>query len=987
MRACCLCLLFVIAGMVLAKEPLCGQEERVASPRPPALEQQSFELADPQLRVELVACEPQVQSPVAIAWDTDLRLYVAEMIGYPETKGLGRISRLEDRDRDGRYEQTTVFADGLDFPASVLPVAEGVLVIDAPDILLLRDLDDDGQADEREVLWTGFHPGSQQLRANALHWALDNWIYGANGRCDGEIRDPQNESSAAVSLRSRDFRFRPGSRRFEAIIGQSQFGQVHDDWGRRFLSWNTIPVRQAVYPEESLTATPALSSFAIVDLAAADDSGEVFPVSPPPRQFNGERANFYNAMCGLTILRSPGLGPEYQGNAFVGESLSNLITRRTLDGTRVVASSHRVDGRREFLAASDPWFHPVFLTTGPDGALYVVDFYRDLVEHPIYVASAEVRQTVDWRHGAEHGRIWRIVPRDQPVATGAVDAPSSWDDEQLVRSLAHPVGWWRDTAQRLLVQRNRLSAVPLLHTTLLRGDSPLGRLHALWTLEGLDSLSDDLLAAAITDRDAAVRSGAVFLAGLRSDFEPTVQAAFLSTAWDESAHVRFQGALAARHLPWEMRRDYLVDVIQDFPEELPTLRAALASAGEHVPALLEALMTVKGTSWRRPDASRRLGLLEFGRWMAGPIKESDLSPIVSVLAEIWNGNLDDSGRLALCAGIAEAEIRRGRAIAGRFDGIRRDQFERFGELLGQTVLPDADHPDAADLVRSSIALFEAAPKDIAGRVLMPLLRPGNAPNVQAAAARALVSQNDYETAAAIFADWAALSLPARRMVLRSASRSPKVFLKLEEFFEIERIPAGDFPADLLAEWRRSGVLMQQRLAAAVGGVVNVDRSEVLERYRPALTLKGDLERGARLFQQNCLGCHVIQGVGAAVGPDLSGIAGRPRDAVLVDILDPNRQVPQNYLAYIVQLKTGAVRTGLIASESAKSLVLRKADGETEAIAASEIEETQSTGQSLMPVGLEQKLDLQAMADLLEFLRQPSRKLLLNLNDTMSDGSK
>ena len=225
------------------RNPTAPEDEEADSrgPQSPDAEQTSFRLADPDLRIELVASEPDVVSPVAIAWDADGRMYVAEMSGYPATEGMGRIRRLEDRDGDGRYEHAVTFCDGMNFPTSVMPYRDGLLVTDAPDILYLEDTDGDGRADVRRVEWTGFGTGSQQLRANSLHWGLDNWIYVANGRCDGDVRRPDTPPDQATSIRARDFRFHPISNAGEAILGQSQFGQAHDAWGNRFLSWNTIP--------------------------------------------------------------------------------------------------------------------------------------------------------------------------------------------------------------------------------------------------------------------------------------------------------------------------------------------------------------------------------------------------------------------------------------------------------------------------------------------------------------------------------------------------------------------------------------------------------------------------------------------------------------------------------------------------------------------------------------------------------------------------
>ena len=192
----------------------------------PAAEQASFRLADPNLQIDLVASEPDIISPVAIAWDADGRMYVAEMGGYPATEGLGRIRRLEDSDGDGQYEHAVTFCDGMNFPTSIMPYRDGLLVTDAPDILYLKDTDGDGRADVRRVEWTGFGTGSQQLRANSLHWGVDNWIYVANGRCDGDVRRPDMPPEQAMSIRARDFRFHPISGEGEAILGQSQFGLV-----------------------------------------------------------------------------------------------------------------------------------------------------------------------------------------------------------------------------------------------------------------------------------------------------------------------------------------------------------------------------------------------------------------------------------------------------------------------------------------------------------------------------------------------------------------------------------------------------------------------------------------------------------------------------------------------------------------------------------------------------------------------------------------
>ncbi len=252
-----------VAFMAFVVSAAGGADPPRPGPRSPSDEHAAFVLADSALTIELVAAEPEVSSPVAIAWDEDGRLYVAEMIDYPVAPAAGRIRRLEDRDGDGRYELATIFAAGLPFPNGVLPCFGGVLVTAAPSIWFLRDRDGDGHADEKSIILTGFGEGNTQLRVNGLSFGLDNMIYAANGRSDGEVRAPSDPPGKAVSIRRRDLRFRlaarpqaPAPMIVEAIAGFSQFGLAHDDWGNRFPSWNTIPLRHVVFEQQHVGPKP-----------------------------------------------------------------------------------------------------------------------------------------------------------------------------------------------------------------------------------------------------------------------------------------------------------------------------------------------------------------------------------------------------------------------------------------------------------------------------------------------------------------------------------------------------------------------------------------------------------------------------------------------------------------------------------------------------------------------------------------------------------
>lgn len=733
----------------------------------PAEELATFKLADPALVIELVAAEPDVISPVAMTWDAGGRLFVAEMRDYPNARTGGTIRMLEDRDHDGRYETSVVFADGLPFPNSVVPWNGGVLVTAAPDLWFLKDTDGDGKADERRVLFTGFGTGNQQLRVNGLFWGIDGWVYGANGRSDGEIRRPGSEER--WSLRGRDFRFQPDTGRFETLAGRCQFGHARDDWGNRFLSWNTIPVRHEVFPDEVLARSRELGAAGVlVDCLPPEDAGQVFPISPAPQVFNNESGAHFNALSGLHVYRGGALGPAYRGNAFVGESLRNLAHRRALVPDGPTFRAERTESGREFLAGADPWFHPVNFATGPDDALYVADFYRQFVEHPDWVAR-DTRDKVTWTVGAGSGRIWRIrsktAARTVRVPTALTDTkPAGW-----VRALESANSWQRDTAARLLFERRSTDSATRksLATIARKAKAPESRAQALQLLAALDSTTTGpnssmaVLERAFADPDARVRAVAVRTVAAR---------------WP------------ALHTLEPLARD---------PDERVRLEVALA--------------------------------------LAHPVRDRKAA--------------DDDN--ALAAKIAQSTTNRW------------------------------------------VRLAAAA-----------AVRPGPAP-------------------------WLASALP-----------TPPPGRPVP-------VPRGADP----------------------------DRQKVVDAYQPALRLTPNRSRGAATFGQLCAGCHYMQGVGQRVGPDLSGIATRPVEVLLTDILDPSRQVAPDYATYEFILSGGESVTGLLASESATRVTVRHAGTPDESMARSQIRETRATGRSLMPDGLEQGLGPQDLADLLGFLREPDVKLI------------
>ncbi len=965
--------LFAAAAIVIVG---LSQDSRAAetpreTPLSPADELATFQLADPRLTVELVASEPELDSPVAVSWDADGKLYVAEMIDYPVGPTSGRVRLLEDRDGDGRYEHASVFAAGLNFPNGVLAARGGVFVTAAPDILFLKDNDGDGQADEKRVVFTGFGEGNQQLRANGLTWGLDNWIYGANGRSDGNVRRPTDPPEKAVSIRTRDFRFRPDGSQFEATSGQSQFGQAHDDWGNRFLSWNTIPIRQALFDQAFLDRNPRLSGFGVRDLADELDTGQVFPLSPRPQTFNRERTDFYNALCGLTIFRGDALGPDYVGNALVGESLTNLVHRRVLTPEGPTFISRRGEHNREFLAAKDSWFHPVYMATGPDGALYIVDFYRRWVEHPAFVAES-LRPGVDFRKGAGHGRLWKVSRRENTWPPRPTPRMSRETTVELVKHLESPNGWRRDTAQRLLVERQDPAAVTLLRG-LRTSRSTLARLHALCTLDAFGQVDEGTLLRALDEGEVRLRAFALRSAGGQLAASPRLRASVMRAADFPSSLLRFQVALSLGAMDGPEKIAMLAKLANLEVRDSLIPLAIVGGLGRDVSGFLKQL-TAGAPNWRhKPTAEQMRFLSQVAEGAGGDNQQIDacLALIASTNAQVVG-----PGDLAILAGLAQglADIGQSPRVLLDASGPAKSRVATVRTLLAAARRIAVT--DVQLLAHRLTAIDVLGQLDAgSGPILLALLDAGNVQELQSAAATAL-GHADGQTAAAMFKAWPQLTTTTRRTLVSSALRSSVTTAALVDAMEADEI----LPRELETS-ARDGLLvvrdpaLQARIKPLVqAGAAAEDRQAIVDRFAPLAKGDGDRQRGAAVFEKQCSICHSVQGRGQRVGPDLSGIGARPKETLLVDLFDPSRQVPGEYVAYTLVTRQGQVLTGLVISETAGSVTLRRAEGAQDVVLRDQVEELRRTGKSLMPEGLEQSLSEENVADLLAFLALPDARL-------------
>ena len=978
-------LFFVAIGCsssVLAQDDLKRELPRTPATAP-ADAQETFRLHS-GFRLLSAASEPLVADPVAACYDADGRLYVVEMRGYPYPEGVvpGGIDIIEDTDGDGRFDRRSEFVGGLSWPTAVVPHEGGVFIAVAPDIIYVKDTDGDGKADIRRVVFSGFGTQNVQGLVNGLIWGPDGWIYGSSGSNGGEIRNLTKPASASIQVRGRDFRFRPegvgpdAPLTFEAATGGVQFGHSFDDWGRRFVCGNSNHIRQIVLPADALARNPAfLSPAAIADIAADGPAGPVYRISPPEpwrvvrtRQRTADpkfvgraspselhAAGFFTSATGVTIYRGSAFPPEFRGNAFIGDVGGNLVHRKTIARSGSILRATRADDQVEFLASTDNWFRPVNFVNTPDGTLLVLDMYRETIEHPASIPEP-IKKHLDLTSGHDRGRIYEIIPtgdfrrRPRPALSRASTA-------DLVAHLASPDAWWRESAQRLLVERNDPSAIgPLEEMARLR-PSALGRLHAIWTLDILHKLDPGLILEAMADPEPGVREQAARLSEGRADGNPSLRDALLKLADDPDDMVRLRVAMSLGALADPSAIAALADIATRSPAD-PWIRSAvLCSVGGRPGRLLEALAARSGFT-EIPDG--RVWLTDLAELVAA---EGPLTVAKAMLARFDDATPEVAGAVVL--GLGRGLRRSGHSFRSLIEGPESNPFGSMFNRAAQVAGGAGDPRSRVDAIR----LLSQGPIDHALKALPPLLDARQPIAVQMAAIQALADLPDGRVGPALIGHWKVLSPSARREVVEALFASTERLAALLDAIESHAMTPTDIDPNRRKELRNHpDATIRARASLIFAAEESSDRARVISAYHAALELAGDPGRGRAVYLKTCATCHRAEGSGAAVGPDLATVSGRNPEDLLTHILDPNREVAANFANYLIVTTDGRTYSGLIAEESAGAVTLKRAEGSTDTIPRARIEEITSTGLSIMPEGMERELTHQATADLITYIR-------------------
>jgi putative membrane-bound dehydrogenase-like protein len=933
-------------------------------------------------RIELVAAEPVVLDPVAFDWDEQGRLWVIEMADYPlgmdgNGKAGGRVVRLEDTDHDGRYDKRSVIVSDLSYPTGILTWREGVIVTAAPDIFFISP---DGT---KKLLYTGFSTGNQQLRVNGLRWGMDGWVYCAAGAHHGGYnKGTQIEcklTGEKIDLGSRDFRFKPDTGEFDPQTGPSQFGRARDDWGHWFGVQNSSPLWHYVLQDHYLRRNP--------HVIPPDPIHQLFPRNPPvypasssEKRFHSfDQAGRFTSACGIEVYRDQVLFNDGKTHAFTCEPFHNVVQHHVLedDGVTFKAvpdSSHlasRTDRREiasqrlpgggseataneqmasksgkaskqenaslisterddhsavafhDFLASEDRWCRPVMVRTGPDGALWVADMYRYMIEHPQWLPQNGKEELLPhYREGDDKGRIWKVVRAS--ARSGATDSAKA------EATFASANGWCRDKAQMMALQGGSIARS-------VDHEAPF--VQFVWTHLVKGTLSNEMALKLFEFQTPRVHEQALQIAEKvewKGDDSSPLQKALAKLLNDKDAKVRLQLACTLGELKFEWAGDLLAEVLNSAEPGSPLQGAALSSVLPHLERVCA-----------RADSKSFAMLL---RCALATKNEKAIAALVTRMdaqkgLEELLGALDEKN-LSLAAFAKQVT-----------DAKAREAVEKMAAKLQQA----ADSIQTAPTMESlTLLASDREHREMVKGLLPELWAKTGKTDVLRLVAK-LQPQGGEQF---LLEGWDQRTPALRVQILETLLSNDAWTLALLKRPEAKSADAS-MRARLIKHPKKNIANLAEKVFA---DSTSATRAAVVAKFKPALTLTGDAAKGKVVFSQVCISCHKLDGVGLELGPDLRSVAQHDAEKLLNSILDPSAIIEPGFMAYHCTMKSGEQLYGVIATETSASLTLKMAGNITKSVLRSDVASLKSAGTSLMPEGLEAAMTPQSLADLIAYLK-------------------
>jgi putative membrane-bound dehydrogenase-like protein len=920
-------------------------------------------------RVELMASEPLIESPVAMAFDENGRLFVVEMRDYSERRDemLGRVKLLEDTNGDGRFDKATIYATNLPWPTAIICWNGGVFVGASPDVVFLKDTNGDGKADERRVVFTGFASAAPKLNVqqllNSFTWGLDNRIHAALGGNPSIVTNLMRPGSKPLELRGRDFSFDPRTFDHRAESGGGQWGISFDDAGHKFTCNNSRHIAVEMF-DESVSARNPFYPMPQPDVGIAADgpAAEIFRLSPEepwrvlrtkwrvagaisgPVEGGGRASGYFSGASGITIYRGDAFPAEYRGDAFIADSGSNLIHRKKIQrkGLEFIAERPADERNREFLAAVETWFRPVSLANAPDGALWFIDMYREVIEHP-WSLPPELKSRIDLNSGNNRGRIYRVVPDNFKAPPLRLQFK---DTRDLVTLLNHPNGWTRDTTARLLLERNDPQTASLLREP--QKTWWITRLTKLYLLRSLGALGPHDLGPWKVDDEPKVRAHAA-----------KVGAEFLDAWW--IAHHRREFGVNDQ----DIRVRYALALTETNVQSLTNLAARDVENPWMRVALLNGSLPAAGDLFTRfaNDAKflQRTGAVDFVSQLAAIIGAANRpDEIVKVIPELARSTEAMAFAESLGRGLARSKQSLSAPVLNQHT---KPLFERARQVVADTKARDAERATAARLLR--FTSFEES-----WLALNTLLNLSVAPSLQIAATESFVSFHDGRGVTNVLMRWHDLAPQTRSRAISLMLARPFDTMVLLDEVENSVVSRNEFSTADMQRMLASREVSVRERAKSVFQPRTAARADVLKEFKPALELSGNASSGRKIFVERCASCHRIGNEGFAVGPDLASVVANGREKLLTSIVDPNAEVASAFLAYTVETKDGDAYYGILTGDNPQTVTVKMASGVVEQIPRAAFTTLRSSDKSMMPEGIEAGMKPQDMADLLEFIVNP-----------------
>ncbi|MDH3648597.1 MAG: c-type cytochrome [Saprospiraceae bacterium] len=974
-----------------------------------AIDLSTFEIQE-GFSIELIAAEPLVMDPVAMEIDENGTMYVVEMPGYPlDVTGTGRVKVLKDTDADGVIDEAILFADDLVLPTGIMRWKNGVIVTDAPDVIYLEDTDGDNRADKREVMLTGFSRSNPQHNMNTPKYGLDNWIYLGHegafitkafeeefGDVGEEIRFPNQPDAPmlAQNAGNKCVRFQPDHLRLEMLSGRTQFGYTFDDWGNLFYTGNAQHLFHEVIAARYLQGNRNLALTSTRNyLPDYGPGAEVYPITQDPQHQILTDVGVITSACGLTWYQGGTFPDSYDQVCFTAESVHNMIHTDVVlpKGASFVAT--RQFEKREFLASRDSWFRPVNFYIGPSGDLFVLDYYRQYIEHPEWMAQ-EVVESGALYNGHTMGRIYKISAvqdhgRNQSVASHFGQTLG----EDLIPYLAHPNIWWRRTAQRLLVQNSTAGLEQPLVDFAMATSSAVGLVHAIWTLEGIGGFDVNVLEKALDHEVAGVRTNGIKIAELHLERRPSLVDLLIDLRDDPDPGVRFQllcsstlkdkelGTIREGLLFRDIDDDWVQtvalmgiedeeeDIIQNIvrnakPNQLDGIKSFVSKTAEmvgrkRIDADIKALIRMSTTPQAKGNA-----------WWLVAI-QSGLARGVSGRAD-WGAPFDVE-RVKLLSyfnATANPDLRR-----SSMDLLQRLRLPAAGMQqkldLAQVAIGNRDYDAAFRIDAISLLSLDDAEKYV--DQFTHLMTPIEPIEVQVAALNALqfIPYNSLALDQFVFDSWEEWTPMLRERAMALLMHREETMMGILTAVETGKIHRTNITwsnTSRLLNNRNDSIKQRARQLLAGDEMLKED---VFARYQAAIEETGDPVQGKQVFMRVCSACHQMAGKdGLDFGPDLAAIRNRTKTALLNDLLFPNLAIADGYAAWELSLKDGTVMVGVIADEVDANVMLKEATGTVTIIPRDNIESLNPTDVSAMPAGLDQQVTVEEMKNLLTFLKKP-----------------